>query len=226
MTESYYCYIHWGAKAKIDDLRTRYPQLLNPILEPEQNAVSFAEMTTVANSTNSSSKFLDMATMLKVFQTVAGEIELDKLLIALFKIIITSACGDKCVLVMQSLQNLEVVALVTSEIEPQILSPTSLTADRNLPISLIETVKHNLTPLVLADARIYSRFAGDFYIAEHRPKSILCLPMLNRDKLMGILYLENNLTVGAFTQDRVELLDRICAQAAIAIENIRLDRQS
>jgi predicted ATPase/GAF domain-containing protein len=226
MTEAYYCYTHWGANAKIDDLRTRYPQLLNPILEPEQNAVSFAEMTTVANSTNSSSKFLDMATMLKVSQTVAGEIELDKLLIALLKIVITSAGGDKCVLVMQSLQNLEVVALVTSEIEPQILSPTSLTTDRNLPISLINTVKHNLIPLVLADARIYSQFAGDPYIAEHRPKSILCLPMLNRDKLMGILYLENNLTVGAFTQDRVELLDRICAQAAIAIENIRLDRQS
>jgi GAF domain-containing protein len=226
MTEAYYCYTHWGAKAKVDDLRTRYPQLLNPILEQDRNATSFTEMTTVANSTSNSSKSLDLAVMLQVSQTISTEIELDRLLAALLKIVITNAGADKCVFVLQSPLELEVVALVTADREPQLLSSIPLAASQDVPISAINTVKHNLVPLVLADARIYSQFASDPYIAEHRPKSILCLPMLSRDKLVGILYLENNLTVGAFTQDRVEFLNIICAQMASSIDNIRLDRQS
>ena len=39
---------------------------------------------------------------------------------------------------------------------------------------------------------------------------------------MGVLYLENNLAVGAFTRDRIELLQLLTSQAAISIENARL----
>lgn len=43
---------------------------------------------------------------------------------------------------------------------------------------------------------------------------------------MGILYLENNLTTGAFTSDRVEILNLLCTQAAISLENARLYQRS
>ncbi len=36
MQQAYYCYAQWGAKAKIDDLEKRYPQLLSPILQRQQ----------------------------------------------------------------------------------------------------------------------------------------------------------------------------------------------
>ena len=53
-------------------------------------------------------------------------------------------------------------------------------------------------------------------------KSILCTPLLNQGQLKGIVYLENNLTTGAFTSERVELLNILVAQAAISIDNSRL----
>ncbi|NES98274.1 MAG: PAS domain-containing protein, partial [Desertifilum sp. SIO1I2] len=55
-----------------------------------------------------------------------------------------------------------------------------------------------------------------------QPQSILCSPILHQGKLLGILYLENSLIKGVFTSDRVEILNLICAQAAISLENAQL----
>jgi signal transduction histidine kinase len=87
---------------------------------------------------------------------------------------------------------------------------------------LVNWVKRSLEPLVLADARENKQFASDRYIIQHQPKSILCTPILKQGKLLGVLYLENNLTVGAFTSDRLEVLNLICSQATISIENAQL----
>jgi len=86
----------------------------------------------------------------------------------------------------------------------------------------VNTVKRTLKPLVLADAEINSQFAADSYLQKHQAKSVLCIPILNQGQLLGVLYLENHLTVGAFTSDRVEVLNIICSQAAISLENARL----
>jgi PAS domain S-box-containing protein len=59
-------------------------------------------------------------------------------------------------------------------------------------------------------------------VVENQPQSILGVPLVYQDKLVGILYLENNLTPGAFTPDRVQVLQLLSAQAAIAIQNARL----
>ncbi|NER32032.1 MAG: GAF domain-containing protein, partial [Symploca sp. SIO1C4] len=65
----------------------------------------------------------------------------------------------------------------------------------------------------------------DPYILEHQPKSVLCAPILNQGKLIGIIYLENNLTVGAFSRDRLEVINILCSQAAISLENSLLYEQ-
>ncbi|MEG4918232.1 MULTISPECIES: GAF domain-containing sensor histidine kinase, partial [unclassified Microcoleus] len=74
----------------------------------------------------------------------------------------------------------------------------------------------------LNNAAQEGQFTRDPYIAATQPKSILCTPLLHQGKLTGILYLENNLTEGAFTTDRLELLKLLSAQIAISIENAQL----
>jgi signal transduction histidine kinase len=76
--------------------------------------------------------------------------------------------------------------------------------------------------VVKKDAAHQGKFTNDPYIKHHQTKSILCIPLLDRTKLSGILYLENNLTTDAFTKDRVELLKLLSAQVAISIENAQL----
>jgi predicted ATPase/GAF domain-containing protein len=231
MIEAYYCYARWGAKAKIDDLEKRYPRLLGFILQQAQSSTSFKETIalgtiTYSRSFSSNSEFLDLPTLLKASQSVSGEIQLDKLLITLLKIVIANAGATKCVLLLQQKQYLEVAAFIEEGQEPQLLPSIPLESSQDVAISLVNTVKRSLNPLVIVDARVNSQVASDRYIEEHQPKSILCSPILNQGKLIGILYLENNLTVGAFTSDRVAILNILCSQAAISLQNARLYQQS
>ncbi|CAN1209781.1 histidine kinase [Tumidithrix helvetica PCC 7403] len=220
MIEAYYCYARWGAAAKVNDLENRYPQLLAPIL---QKANSFSSDKKSTSSSSKSYEALDLATLLKASQAISEEIELDKLLAKLLDIAIANAGADKCVLLLRVEQELQTVALGSSGQQPQILSsPISLESSEDVAISLVNQVKHSLEPLVLNDVREDVKFAGDRYIIQHQPKSILCSPILKQGQLKGILYLENSLTVGAFTSDRLELLNLICSQAAISIENAQL----
>ena len=91
-----------------------------------------------------------------------------------------------------------------------------------LPTTLINYVVHTQQSVVLDDAAQVGQFIRDPYIATIQPKSVLCAPLLNHGKLMGLLYLENNLITGAFTSDRLEVLNVLSSQAAISIENAEL----
>ncbi|WP_442939457.1 GAF domain-containing sensor histidine kinase [Nostoc sp.] len=79
---------------------------------------------------------------------------------------------------------------------------------------------------MLDDATAQTDFIADSYFMQQQPKSVLCTPMLNQGKLIGLLYLENPLTIGAFTSDRTEVIQLLCAQAAISLENARLYQES
>ncbi|MEG4860593.1 AAA family ATPase [Microcoleus sp. K1-B6] len=232
MIEAYYCYARWGAKAKIDDLEKRYPRLLGIILQQAQAFNSLKEtiargtITYNTNSSSSNSEFLDLPTLIKASQAISGEIELDKLLTTLLKIAIANAGATKCVLLLKQKEYLQVAALVAEGQEPELLPSIPLESSQDVAISLVNTVKRSLKPLVIADARVSSQIASDRYIEQHQPISVLCMPILNQGQLIGVLYLENNLTVGAFTSDRIEVLNLLASQAAISLENARLYQES
>jgi PAS domain S-box-containing protein len=223
MTEAYYGYVRWGASAKVTDLENRYPQLLAPTLRDSSG--SFKKKST--HSSSSTSEAIDLTTLLKASQSISEEIELSKLLDALLNIANINSGADKCVLLLQLDLELQIVALVESGQPSQILpSSISLEHSEDMAIGIVNQVKRSLEPIVLSDARQDEQFASDRYILKHRPKSVLCMPILKQGKLIGILYLENSLTIGAFTSDRLEVLNLICSQAAISLENALLyDRE-
>ena len=96
--------------------------------------------------------------------------------------------------------------------------------DRAITISkgIVNYVRRTLENVVLADARADDRYAADEYVMGQRPRSILCVPVLKQGRLVGVLYLENNLVTGAFTSDRIKVLQLVSSEAAISIENARL----
>ncbi|MBC1225025.1 AAA family ATPase [Nostoc sp. UCD121] len=232
--EAYYCYAHWDAKAKIDDLETRYPQLLQSILQQKQFTLQPLETLAIpartihqptqtsSSSSTSISEALDFATILKASQSLSREIQLDKLLINLLNAIITNAGASKCVLMLMQENELRVEAIAQLGLEPSIGLPLPIDQSFDVPISLIYTVKRSLQSLVIADARTEAVLVADFYITKHQPKSLLCNPIVHQGKLLGILYLENNLATEAFTSDRLEIVKLLSSQAAISIENANL----
>ncbi|QHG20215.1 ATP-binding sensor histidine kinase [Nostoc sp. ATCC 53789] len=242
MTNAYYGYARWGAKAKVADLERRYPQLLAPILKQTQclfstNETIFASSSVTSTSSLSStsssvSVALDLGAILKASQTISSEIELEKLLSSLLRITIENAGANKCVLMLVESDKLQIRALAKLglhnngntkvDFSPILTNPQPFEESRDIPIVLINTVKRSLKAAVIIDATVHPQLINDPYIGQQQPKSILCSPILHQGKLLGVLYLENNLTTGAFTHERVELLNLLCTQAAISLENARL----
>ncbi|MEG4799496.1 AAA family ATPase [Microcoleus sp. ARI1-B5] len=238
MQEAYYCYGKWGAKAKIDDLEKRYPQLLAPILQAKQNCSAISETRQTLNkssilhqtfqttqSSSSISEALDFDTILQASQALSSEIELEKLLAALMCVLSENAGATKAVLLLLKDGNLAVEAVASLKKDVISIS-VPLSAGEAVPAAVVNYVKRTLTTVVLDNAAAQNDFMAEPYLMEQKPKSLLCAPILHQGKLIGLLYLENNLTIGAFTEDRTEVIQLLCAQAAISLENARLYQQS
>ncbi|NJK74451.1 MAG: AAA family ATPase [Microcoleus sp. SU_5_6] len=214
---AYYGYARWGAKAKIDDLEICYSELIHPYLHRE--TISFNERETLlesierqgtVNTTNNSpSSKLDLASILKASQVLSGEIHLDKLLSTLMRVVMENAGADKCALVLRESENWAIAAVANTANE----------SDRDVPQSPIDYVKRTGETVVIPDLFAETKWIADPCFATHQPRSILCAPIVNRGELTGILYLENHLTNNAFTADRIEVLNILCSQAAISLEN-------
>ncbi|MEH2189588.1 MAG: AAA family ATPase [Nostoc sp.] len=235
MQEAYYCYARWGAKAKTEDLEKRYPQLLTPILQGQHHrfqlsstvdASSFPHQTIHTNLSSSSiSEALDFATIFKAAQVLSSEIQLEQLLTTLLQVVMENAGAQKAALLVLQQGDLVVEAVATIN-EGVTLVSVPLSTSEGIPVTLMNYVKRSLKTVVLDDATAQTDFIADSYFIQQQPKSVLCTPMLNQGKLIGLLYLENPLTIGAFTSDRTEVIQLLCAQAAISLENARLYQES
>ncbi|HAJ61670.1 MAG TPA: serine/threonine protein kinase, partial [Cyanobacteria bacterium UBA8543] len=225
LTNAYYAYARWGAKAKVEDLETRYPQLLTSIINQIRSVKvgeSMAQLTTgsMTSTSKGSSDVLDLATVMKATQTLSGEIQLDKLLSTLMQVVVENAGAEKGALILLEGGSLAIAAQYVNSICN--LQSTPVFGSQEIPVTLINYVWRTQETLVINDASLQTTFAADSYIIQQQPKSVLCTPIKNQGKLIGILYLENNLTTGAFTPDRLEVLNVLSSQAAISIKNAKL----
>jgi signal transduction histidine kinase/DNA-binding NarL/FixJ family response regulator len=160
---------------------------------------------------------------MKASQVISSEIVLDKLLTKLMQIAIENAGAQKGFLLLEKAGELQIEAFGAGNDEGVTIQQSNPTdCPYPYPTSVINYVARTHEPVVLNNASVEEAFTLDAYIAEHQPKSVLCMPILHQGKLTGILYLENNLTTGAFTPERLEVLQLLSSQAAISIENARL----
>ncbi|MBD1834233.1 AAA family ATPase [Cyanobacteria bacterium FACHB-472] len=229
MKEAHYCYERWGATAKVKDLETKYPQLL-----AQSPTVTRTTATRTTNSTTitgaSSGEALDLATVMKATQAISGEIELDKLLGSLMKMLVENAGAQTGYLILNKAG--EWVIEASGEVDSSLGGDAyatrvlqSIPINNHFPSSIINYVVRTKESLVLNDATREGSFTDEPYIKKHQTKSILCAPLLNQGKLVGLFYLENNLSAGAFTPERLEVLNLLSSQAAISIENANLYTQ-
>jgi predicted ATPase/signal transduction histidine kinase/tRNA A-37 threonylcarbamoyl transferase component Bud32 len=227
LLKAHYKYRFWGASGKVKNLEEKYPNLL--VRELGKTTAKTKSIQTTSSSTTSMEITLDLTTVMKAAQAISGEIVLSNLLTKLMKIVIENAGAEKGCLILEKQGQwlIEAQGVVNSD---------DVTVLRSIPISsktvsqetsklsdaVINYVVHTQESVVLNNAAQEGQFRYDPYIMTNKPKSILCTPLLYQGKTNAILYLENNLTEGAFTTDRLELLKLLSSQIAIAIENAQL----
>jgi PAS domain S-box-containing protein len=221
MKEAHYCYERWGAMAKVKDLETRYSQLF----PQSSNVVSTPVRTTTGTSSNTLHTALDLATVMKAAQAISSEIELERLLSSLMQILIENAGAQTGCLLLENSGVWTIEAACELNEGEQVCATQvlqSVPIANRLPESIIHYVIRTNESVILNNATRDGNFTNDPYIQCNQTQSLFCLPLLNQSKLVGVLYLENQLAAGAFTPDRSQVLNLLSSQAAIAIENARL----
>ncbi|AFZ03707.1 ATP-binding sensor histidine kinase [Calothrix sp. PCC 6303] len=239
MQEAYYCYARWGAKAKVEDLQQHYPQLLKPILNnQQQNFNSLESIENLLDQTNCQltqfdtknhnriSDYLDFKSILKAAQSISSSIEIDELLGSLSQIILVNTGAKKSALILPNHHEWQ-LRVITYVIDGKDSLTTtfqqeSLDKCQEIPIQLIQYVKNTKETVVIDNCQTQISGVISAYMLQHQPKSVLCMPILNQNNLVGILYLENHLTQGVFTNDRISILNILCSQAAISLANSQL----
>ncbi|MCC3437321.1 MAG: GAF domain-containing protein [Oscillatoriales cyanobacterium] len=244
MIDTYDCYLRSGDRAKIDELEKCYPQLLSAILQPAKLATDSLATFAIPVKQNESvpslmnpsvsatvSDFGNFSTLLKACQALSSERDLDQLIAKLIQLAMRNTGVDKGVLILQNGNQWEIAAAraIDNLGVDRAIDLSSATLDKNsdiLPLNIVDCVKELLKPVILRDIPQQCDWESDSYILKYQPQSLSCLPILDRDKLVGILYLENLLTARVFTRDRLQYLNLLCSQAAISLSNALLYKNS
>ena len=214
LRDARYNYVRWGAAGKVRQLDELYPQLK----ADEQAAAPTSTIRTPI-------EHLDFAALIKVLQALSGEIVLEKLIDTLMRTVIEQAGAERGLLILSRDGDLRIEAEATTSGNKIMvrLQQARMTEDA-VPESVIRYVVRTGESVILDDASVRDPFSGDRYVRRRRARSVMCLSLVNQTKLIGLLYLENNLSPNVFTSVRIAALNLLASQAAISLENTRLYR--
>lgn len=196
LKEAREAYSRWNANVKIRQIDDTYPELI-PSTGPAWS--------------------LDMMTVFKAAQAISKEVALDKLLDTLLRVMVESAAAQHAILILQKDDELVVHSRANGTIEE-----LPLPSCKMLPHSLINYVRHTLETVAVTDATHDSLFGRDPYFETVKTRSALCIPIVKQSKLLGLMYMENNLAPGLFSSDRIDLLQMLSAQIVTSLENALL----
>jgi signal transduction histidine kinase len=226
LLDARYSYLKWGATAKVKHLEQFYPQLLSSMGSDRSKAEALCDRSSTTTTSSTTKEILELTSVMKTSQLLSGEMMQDKLQTKLMEILIENAGAEIGYLILENQGKLSIEArgsIKSAEVTVFDSMPLENPEAQTLVSSaIINYVAHTQESVVIADALKDNKFNQDSYIIEHQPLSILCLPLCDRGKLVGILYLENNLTTDAFSPERVEILQLLSTQGAISLENSRL----
>ncbi|MGI9328455.1 MAG: protein kinase domain-containing protein [Pseudomonadales bacterium] len=241
MHNAYQAYLRWGATTKVNQLERDFGEQLAASASagssPAFNVNDLVDLTVRdypaqngglagnIESTEFSDRTIDTSTVLRAAQTLSGEILLDRVLSKLLRLALEHAGAQKAVMLLRGDSgglSVEAIAQVDGDSSRRLSPPEPIETSNEVPISVVQFVARTKDVLVLADATQEDVFTQDPYVTQNLPLSVMCLPIVHRGQVTGVLYVEHRWLTGMFTAQRVEVLSLLASQAAISIENARL----
>lgn len=231
---AYISYYKWGANALCISLQKEFPSFFKK--SPSFSVINHHNSVSITSSSGFYS--FDVHTFVKASQAISQEVNLPDLLKKMMGIIVESAGAERgfFMIAKDTLLHIEVacnynptlgipkdknvkegIMLVDSHLVENIDSPKQVLSDK-----IAYYVSRSRKSVMLDDALQDERFSSCVYLRLNKPKSIICTPILNQGKLLGVLYLENNQLTGVFNENRAGLLDLLGSQVAISLNNALL----
>jgi PAS domain S-box-containing protein len=207
-------YLQWEADGKVRQLDEQYPYLA------EEDARSHP-----ARTVQTPVEHLDLRAVLEVLQAVSGETDLQSLIATVMRLGLEQAGAQRGLLILPHGDGYRIEA--EAEVAGGAVNVSlrlSAIAHADLPQSVFHYVARTNESVLLHDASAVNPFSDDEYLRRRGARSVLCMPLLKQTRLVGVIYLENNLASGVFTPARMTLLKLLVSEAAISLENARLYR--
>ncbi|MCP4112043.1 MAG: AAA family ATPase [Desulfobacteraceae bacterium] len=219
LCDAHYAYLRWGANAKVGHLENKYPEFFSEI-----NIMPHSKNTTLPQNGHGSaakSGMLDIESVMRASQAISGEIILPELLNRMMHIVIENSGAEHAFFLMENQGKF----FVKTEADTnntniyETVHPRRSEIGTRIPESIISYAARTYENVILDDASNRGLYTNDPCVIKNSLKSVLCVPVVTRGNLKGILYLENSLAAGVFTPERVQVMQFLSSQAAISVEN-------
>jgi predicted ATPase/signal transduction histidine kinase len=201
-------YRRWGATAKVQALAAEHPELQSEHARPSAGDGAGVQQLGL------------LAAAARASQAISGEMNPERLLETLLRTVVEAAGAQFGSLLLDGGPDVDLAAqatLVGADIDVKV-STGSPAGVVDLPASILAFARRTHQPVVLWDAAAPNPYSGDATLRRRGARSVVCLPILRRGALKGLLYLENDLVPSAFTPERLPLLELLAAQVAISLE--------
>jgi class 3 adenylate cyclase len=214
--EAYQNYLIWGADSIAKELRSENPAFFR---DSADTATFSLSQSAVSGSLHGGA--LDLMSVVKASQAIYGEIDVDTLLKRLIQVVMQNAGASRLVLFLEKKGEW---ILEADGSDDSISTPRVALHDleNSIPKSLINYAIRTQEEVLINDTSEEHLFTRDAYLKKSGPASIWAIPLYAKNKMNGLLYLENKIASNAFTSKRQQVIRLLTAQITISIENAYL----
>jgi len=169
---------------------------------------------------------LDVKYLLNATRDITQQLDFDLLLTTILQSVMERLGAKTSYLLIETNQQLDVMARGDKHDFVNVkIKDSEEIATENLSMAIANFVFRTAEMLVINNASDNSDFSTDKTVQAQQLKSILCIPLMLKQKVIGVLYLENKLIPSVFTRAQIELTKLLTAQAAVALQNTLLIKE-
>jgi predicted ATPase/signal transduction histidine kinase/tRNA A-37 threonylcarbamoyl transferase component Bud32 len=216
--EAYALYVRIGAVARLRFMESKYKEL---VFVSRETAKHDLVNSMASTSIKASSEKFELLSIINASQSIAGVVNENDLIDETLRIVLQISNADRAVLMIKEDQIL-IRAVAEGLAQIQVFKHEVVKGSGIVPESLVNYALRMEEPIVVNHLESSTAYGKDAYFSKGYVKSVLMMPLLNKDRLVGLMYLENSLISGAFGYNRLESLNVILSQFAISYENARL----
>ena len=236
--QAMYAYQQWGCELKCSLLQKKYAALLfkeQSLTRRERFSASSSDESVLNRKVDGlDSNIFGQPVKLKggrfdvlmqAVQQISSELNLRKLMIKSLRLLQENTGVQTAALVMNSHDGMVVEARITGSGSPT--KAQKLQTSSNIPTAVINYVFQHGTGFNLSRLNDVANadklfIQTDPYIKSFQPKAIICLPIISRDKVIGVLYLDCCAYQHDFTDNHLRMIEMLLSQSTISFENARL----
>ncbi|WP_437573070.1 AAA family ATPase [Sorangium sp. So ce887] len=207
LTDALQAYGRWGVDRKIALLTEEFP-LIKPGRDRGAPGAARADV-------------FDVETLLKAARVLSQELVVERLLSSMVQVLVENAGAERGALLLARGDGLVLVAQGVAHPPESRALPSIPLEDQSDEVcaSVVRLAVRTRESVIHADASQDPALRDDPYVSSRRVRSMLCAPLLFKGRVLGAIYLENNLFEGLFGPERLEILHLLAAQAAVSFNN-------